>query len=273
VNGNKFRQLLQGGEFAAGMMCFIPSETIVDLAGYAGFDYLMFDAEHASYDVAWIERLVRASEAIPIPSIARLPGPDPTLIARVLDTGIDGLMFARVASAAQAAEIVSLCRLAPVGKRGACPGSRTGRYFLVEKGEYARRANDAAIVLMIETKEGFEDIEGILAVPGVDAVVVGPSDLSYSLGIERDDPRVAEAQERVIKLARAAGVGVMSIVKKPEDITPWLQMPDGPRMFWYTTDSYQIGSWFRSLVQDSHELVEQHVGKTVAPEPLTPVGG
>jgi 4-hydroxy-2-oxoheptanedioate aldolase len=258
---NKFRELVRGGEFAAGLMCFLPSEAIVDLLGYAGFDYVMFDQEHAPYDVLTIESLVRAAEAVGLPSIARLPGGDASLIARTLDTGVDGLMFGRVDGAEAARELVSLCRLAPEGNRGACPGARAGRYFLIEKGEYTRRANDVAVVIMIETKRAYEEIEEILAIPGVDAVVVGPTDLSYSMGIPREDPRILEAQQRVLKLARAAGVGVMQLVKKPEDTVPWLEMEDGPRVFWYTTDGYQIGVWFDTLVKESRELVAQHTSK------------
>jgi 4-hydroxy-2-oxoheptanedioate aldolase len=258
VNGNKFRELLKSGKVAAGTMCFIDSEPIVDLLGWAGFQYVMFDQEHASYDVAAIERLVRAAEAAGMPSIARIPNADPYLIQRCLDTGIDGLMFARVSSAAEAAEIVSLCRLAPEGKRGACPGSRSAHYFFLDKAEYARRANDTAIVLMIETKEGFADIENILAVPGIDGIAVGQSDLSFSLGVERNDPIVIEAEIKITKLAKAAGVEVISNVKKPEDITKWLEMPNGPRVFWYTTDAYLIAIGLKALMEENDKLVAQH---------------
>jgi 4-hydroxy-2-oxoheptanedioate aldolase len=259
VSENGFRRLFQSGEFAAGTMCFLPGEAIVDLVGYAGFDYVMFDQEHASYDVAGIERMVRAAEARGMSSLARLPNPDPYLIQRVLDTGVDALMFSRVRSAAEAAEIVSLCRLAPLGKRGACPGSRSAHYFFLDKQEYARRANDTAIVLMIETKEALAEIEDILAVPGIDGVVVGKSDLGYSMGVDRDGPEVAAAQARVFELARAAGVGVMAHVRHAEDIVPWLQLPDGPRVFWYSVDVYQISYRFRSVVEQSRQYVEQYL--------------
>lgn len=246
-------------------MLFLGSQVVVDLVGYAGFDYVMFDQEHASYDVACIEGLVRAAEARNLPSIARLPNPDPYLIQRVLDTGIDGLMFSRVMSAADTEKIVSMCRLAPVGLRGACPGSRAGHYFFSDKADYARRANETAVVLMIETREGLAEIEQILAVPGVDGIVVGKSDLAYSLGVDRDGPEVAEAQARVFKLAREAGVGVMAHVRHAEDIEPWLQESDGPRVFWYSVDLLQISVRFRTVVQESHKLVERYLGTRAAP--------
>lgn len=260
MSGNRFREVLQSGKSATGFMSFIDSEAIIDLAGYAGFDWLMLDQEHASYDIAAIERLVRAAEARGLPTIARIPNADPYMIQRVLDTGIDGLMFARVDSAAEAAELVSLCRLPPEGIRGACPGSRSAHYFFMDKPAYAARANDTTVVMMIETKEGFEDIEHILAVPGIDGIAVGQSDLSFSLGVERNDPIVIEAELKITRLAKAAGVGVISNVKKPQDIVKWMDMPDGPRMFWYTTDAYLIAIAFKGLLEEHNKIVAGYTG-------------
>jgi 4-hydroxy-2-oxoheptanedioate aldolase len=255
---NAFRRLLTS-EFAAGMFSFIPSEAIVDIVGYAGFDFLIFDTEHASYDVAMIERLARAADAVGIASVVRISHPDPYLIARVLDTGVHGLMFARISSRREAEEIVSSSRLAPLGKRGSCPGMRAGQYFLMPRDEYTRRSNDVAIVVMIETKEGLEDAEGILSVDGIDGVAVGPVDLSYSLGVgSREAPEVAEAIAHVTRLARAKGKGVMASAKTLDELAGYLKRKEGPRVFWYTTDAYQIGNCFRELMRKSHELVAEH---------------
>lgn len=253
---NRFRGLLRSGKFSAGMFGFIPAEAIVDLAGYAGFDFMIFDTEHASYDVLWIERLVRASEAAGIASVVRIAQPpDPGLIARVLNTGVHGLMFARVAGAAQAAEIVQMVALPPVGTRGACPGSRSGEYFLMDQSIYTRGSNDVAISLMIESKQALAEIEDIVRVPGIDAVAVGPVDLSYSIGVKRDDPIILEAERRVTRAAREAGISLMASAKTMVELEKWLRQPDGPRVFWYTTDAFQIGSCFQGLIGRSRELV------------------
>jgi 4-hydroxy-2-oxoheptanedioate aldolase len=258
TEGNAFRRLLRS-DFAAGMFSFIPSEAVVDIVGYAGFDFLIFDTEHASYDVAMIERLVRAADAVGIASVVRISHPDPYLIARVLDTGVDGLMFARINSRQEAEDIVANSRLAPLGRRGSCPGMRAGQYFLMPRDEYTRRSNDVAIVVMIETKEGLDDVEGILSVDGIDGVAVGPVDLSYSLGVgSREAPEVAEAIARVTRLARAKGKGVMASAKTLDELAAYLKRQDGPRMFWYTTDAYQIGNHFRELMRKSRELVAEH---------------
>jgi 4-hydroxy-2-oxoheptanedioate aldolase len=252
---NRFREILRGGKFHAGMFAFIPAEQIVELAAYAGFDFLIFDTEHAPYDLLWIERLVRATEAVGISSVVRLSHVDPYLIARVIDTGTHGLMFARVKNAKEAEKIVRVCRLAPTGDRGSCPGSRQGQYFLMDTGEYTRRTNDVAIALMIESKEALDDAERIVKVPGVDAVAVGPVDLSYTMGLHREHPRIVEAQDHVARLAKQAGIGAMASAKSMDELGQWLKREDGPRTFWYTTDAYQIGNAFKGLIKRSHELV------------------
>jgi 2-keto-3-deoxy-L-rhamnonate aldolase RhmA len=255
AESNVFRRMLASGDFAAGMFCFVPSEAIVDIAAYAGFDYLIFDTEHATYDVATIERLVRAAEAAGIVSVVRISHPDPYLIARVLNTGADALLFARVSSREEAEAIVRATRLAPEGVRGACPGSRAGHFYLMPREEYTRRSNDVAVAVMIETREGLEDVEGILAVDGIDGVGVGPVDLSYSLGVSgRDAPEVVAAIDRVCRLARSAGVGVMASAKTFDELSEYLGREEGPRVFWYATDAFQIGHHFQELIRRSREL-------------------
>lgn len=253
---NKFREILRGGRFTMGMFSFIPSEAIVDIAGYAGLDYLIFDTEHASYDIALIERQVRAAEAANIASIVRISHPDPYLIARVLDTGVDGLMFARVSSKEAAEEAVKFCRLPPLGERGVCPGSRAGHFHFMPRDEYTRISNDVAIAVMIETKDGLDQIEDILRVPGIDGVAIGRSDLSYSMGSERDAPEVLEAQDRIVKLATSLGLGSMISAKSPEIMADFLRRT-GARTYWYSTESYQIGSHFQDLVQRSQKLAAE----------------
>lgn len=262
VEENAFRRLLKS-EFAAGMFSLIPSETIVDIAGYAGFDFLVFDTEHGTYDLAMIDRLVRAAKAVGLASVVRLPHqPDPHFITRVLDLGVDGLMFARISSRHEAEAVVKSSRPAPLGTLGPFPFLRTGHYFRMPADEYLRRANGVAIVALIETKEGLDDIEEILSVDGLDGVAVGPLDLSRVLGIARDGPELKAAVARVTRLARAKGKSVMAAVKDFDELEGHLRMEDGPRAFWYANDAYQISNAFHALMERSRQLVAEQAGAT-----------
>jgi 4-hydroxy-2-oxoheptanedioate aldolase len=260
VEGNVFRRLLKS-EFAAGMFSLIPSETIVDIAGYAGFHFLVFDTEHGTFDLAIIDRLVRAANAVGMASVVRLPHhPDPHFITRVLDLGVDGLIFARISSRQDAEAVVQSSRQAPLGTLGPFPGLRTGHYFRMPASEYVRRANDVAIVVLIETKEGFDDVEGILSVDGLDGVAVGPVDLSCALGVPRDGPEIKAAIARVTSLARAKGKGVMASAKDFDELESHLRSEDGPRVFWYATDTYHISNHFHMLMEKSRELIAERTG-------------
>lgn len=262
---NRWARLLKSDELATGFFCFIGSEKIVEIAGYAGIDFVIFDTEHASYGVEFIEKGVRAAEAVGLVTVVRMPGgdPDPNLITRVLDTGIDGVMFARVTTKESVERLVGLCQIEPLGVRGACPGSRAGQYALMPIEDYRRRSNDVAIMVMIETKEAFEQAGEIMQIPGVAGVTVGRDDLAEALGAKqgRNDPIVVEAEREIQRLARLHGVGYRGSAKDADELNRYLEDENCPRTFSFLTDSYQIGTRFRELVLGSKERLGREAPK------------
>ncbi len=259
---NAFRRLLKS-KFAAGMFSFIPSETIVDMAGYAGFDFIVFNTEHGTYDLAMIDRLVRAANAVGMAAVVQLPHhPDPHFIGRVLDLGVDGLIFARISSRQEAEAVVQSARPAPLGTLSPFGGLRAGHYFRMPAEQYVRRANDVVIMALIETKDGLDNVEEILSVDNLDGVAVGPLDLSEALGVARDGPEVKAAMAQVASLTRAKGKSIMAAAKDFDELESHLRSKDGPRVFWYAADTYQISNHFHMLMEKSRELVAKHAGAT-----------
>ena len=255
---NKLRKLFKSKELALGMFVFIPSEAIVDLAGYAGFNYVLFDTEHASYDIRVIENLQRTAEAAGLATLVRISNLDPYLIARVLDTGVDGVHFARISTREQAEQLVKLCRIPPVGERGACPGSRSAKYRVMPMNEYHQKTNDAVISIMIESKEGIENAEEILSVPGIDGVAVGVDDLCTTLGVmDREDPLVWEARSRVIKIADSKGITFIAGGTTPEILTEIRRRDNSVHVFNFTTDAWQIANCFQGLITRTKELASK----------------
>lgn len=247
-------------EFAAGLFSFIPDETIVDIIGFAGFDFLILDTERGTYDVPTIERLVRAADAAGVASVVRVDPPDPHLIAQVLDTGVDGLVFPNISSRQEAEAVVRSSRLPPLGALDPYRGRRGGHYYLLPDDALKSRLNDVAIVVMIESKEGLDNAEEILSVDGLDGAAVGPVDLARTLGVARDGPEIAAAIEKVTSLARARGKGVMASAKDLDELEGHLKQENGPRAFWYATDTYLIGTHFRGLIEKSREIVKERAG-------------
>ena len=258
---NKFRKILNSGDFAMGIYIFVPSEAVVDILGWAGFDFVILDTEHASYDLKVMENLVRTAEARNMATIARIGAFDALLTQRVLDTGVDGVMFARVSSRQEAETAVRLSKLGPSGDRGACPGMRAGKYFLMSEDEYDRRANEIVVGVMIKTKQGLEHAEEIISVPGIDFIRTGSSDLAWSMGLKRDDPRVRKGMERIANLAKAAGVNFMEIAHNSRQVAEALQRDSNVRLFFSITDSYHMGKYFQGLIQESRNYASQYPRK------------
>ena len=120
---------------------------------------MLLDQEHVPYDLQMLENMVRAAEAADRATLVRLDGLDPAKIARVLDTGANGVLLPRCSSKQEAEELVKACRIPPtIGDRGACPASRSARYRMMPMDEYVDRANDTVVAIMIETKKALRTL-------------------------------------------------------------------------------------------------------------------
>lgn len=259
---NRLRNVIDSGELALGLFAHMPSVSTVDIIAYAGYDIVLLDVEHVPYDLMMMENMVRAAEAADRPTLVRLAGPEPTMIARVLDTGADGVLLPRCSSREEAEQLVRMCRIPPLGDRGACPASRSARYRMSPMDEYVDRANDTVVAVMIETREGLENVEEIVSVPGIDAVVVGPDDLACALGFDHTtvgdpiysrDGVIADARDRVCKAAKAADVTYMHFAMAPEYIEEWLAREPETRIFFQATDTIHLGRALTALASSSKE--------------------
>ncbi len=256
---NKLRQLFKSGNVTVGMLIGIPTPTIVDMAGCAGFDWLVLDTEHCTYDLEVLENMARAADSRGVPTLVRVYGPDPHLITKVLDTGVDGVMLARCSTKQQAEDLVKFCRLPPLGDRGPEPATRAAMYGTMTMKDYERRVNDAVVAIMIETKEGLENIDELMSVPGIDAVAVGPSDLSWSLGVERGGPEFREAAYRVYKSALAAGVIPIRTLLSPEAIRDYLPREGELRVFHWAADRLVITRYLQEGVKKCKEIAGEYL--------------
>lgn len=201
-----FRQRLRGGEMLRGVLLNLPSAAIAEILAAAGFDWLFIDGEHGAIDTRELVEILQAVER-DIACIVRVPALGNAAIKRALDMGAAGILVPQVETAEQAAEAVRLARYAPAGERG-MGLARAHRYGFAFR-EYVAQANEAiSVIVQAEHFRAVEDIDRIAAVPGLDAVFLGPYDLSASLGHpgEIDHPRVVEAIDHVTRRCQAAGM-------------------------------------------------------------------
>ncbi len=197
--------------------------TVAEIIGPLGLDWALVDAEHSALDLQTLQTLMIALHDSPTVPLVRVPWNDFVFIKRVLDLGAEGVLVPHVSSAEESQEAVRACKYPPKGNRGAGPRRPSG--YGVREQEYLAEANERTIVLvMIETAAGVRNIDGILAVPGLDGIIVGPVDLAASMGLLPDfeHAEVRAAIETVVTRARAAGVP-FGIGRSVEDATEWLQ--------------------------------------------------
>lgn len=206
---NRLKELWKNDQPAYGMWVDLGSPAAVEMMAGLGLDWLLLDCEHGVSDVQACFQLLQAMNGSPTTSVVRVPYIDKISVKRALDMGAEGILVPYVKTAEQVREIVSWCRYPPVGSRGLGP-FRASRYELEFDAYYARANDEVAVIVQIETVEAVANLEEILAVPGLDAIFIGPADLSATMGYfpEMKHPRVEQAVQGVLKAARAKGIPV-----------------------------------------------------------------
>ena len=202
-------EVLAGTSPKFGLMVVSADPTSLELAAFAGADFVMLDLEHAlGVDVADALPAIRAADSVGIPTLVRVPSHDASAISRVLDFGAIGICVPHVRTATETAAIVAAAKYAPAGDRAMTPYSRASGLDVEGWSNVWRSANEETVVaVVVEDAQGLGNIEEIAAVPGLDILWVGVGDLSQSLGAESpNDQRVVDARMRGLTAARANGV-------------------------------------------------------------------
>ncbi len=212
---NSFKRALAEGQRQVGLWQALANPYTAEICAGAGFDWLLFDGEHAPNDVPMLLAQLQAVAPYPVHPVARLPMGDVVLIKQYLDIGFQNLLIPFVESAEQAHELVRATRYPPAGSRGIGVGlSRAARWNRVP--EYLDRADaEICLIVQIESERGLHNVKAIASVDGVDAVFVGPADLSAALGYrgQADHPAMIETISSTIRAVRAEGkpVGTLAM--------------------------------------------------------------
>ena len=196
----------KGGAVVNGWLA-IPSAFSAEVMAHQGFDSLTIDMQHGVVDYQVAVTMLQAIATTPVIPLARVPWNDPGRLMKILDAGVYGVICPMINTRAEAEALVAACKYPPRGYRSWGPV----RASIYAGADYGDRANpDLLVMPMIETAEALKNLDEILSVPGVDAVYVGPSDLSLALGckprLDQTDPPVVEAQQRIVEACRRHGV-------------------------------------------------------------------
>ncbi|MEM1607597.1 MAG: aldolase/citrate lyase family protein [Candidatus Bathyarchaeia archaeon] len=214
----RFKDRLKGGEPLLGAVISTPEPDIAEFMSTLGFDWFWIDMEHCPLEIKSVQTILQAIRGSGVASLVRVPWNDPVYIKRVLDLGPDGVIIPWVNNRVEAENAVKYCMYPPKGIRGC--GPRRPVWF---RGftEYVTKADEEVVIaVQIETKEAVEKIKDIVSVKGLDATIIGPADLSASLGFlgHPENPAVAEAIRTVLEAHKGTSVtpGIFSGINNVE---------------------------------------------------------
>ena len=204
---NRLRRIWSEGQTATGLLLLTPSAYSAEVLAHQGWDFLFVDMQHGAIDERAATDMLTAISTTDTTPLVRLPGLNSGMVGKMLDAGAYGIICPMIDTAEEARRLVAACRYPPLGNRSCGPF----RARLYGGADYVEHANETVLALaMIETREALENLEEIVAVPGLDAVYVGPSDLSFALGLtpgfDQEEKVFLEAIDRIVRAATAQGV-------------------------------------------------------------------
>lgn len=208
---NAFKAALAKGQLQIGLWSSLRSTIAAEIVADSGFDWILFDTEHAPNEVPDLLGQLQAAQNGTATPILRPAWNDPVLAKRCLDIGAQTLLFPYVQNAEEARRAVASTHYPPDGIRGVAAAARASRYGRIPG--YLKNANSEICVLVqVETRPALDQLEAIAGVPGVDGVFIGPSDLAASLG-HIGNPQHADVQAalkdavaRLKKFGKPAGI-------------------------------------------------------------------
>ena len=223
MNKNTLKQKLNAGKTTIGPFVGWPSPAMVETMGWMGFDFVVIDCEHGPMDYETAEHMIRAAELSGTTPILRIGLNEQQNIQRYLEAGAAGVLIPLVNNASDAQKVVDSVKYPPVGKRGAFSG-RGARFSLQPMAEYVKEANEETfIALQIETPEGIENQDEIIATELTDAIFLGPGGLSVNFGLpgETMHEKVVETIEGLTTKILDAGKHVGTLGVTAEQTIFW----------------------------------------------------
>ncbi len=237
---SKIRDKLSNNIPSIGSWMQIPNSSVAEIMGQSGYDWIALDMEHGSMSPQILPDIFRALELGGTLPMARLAQGSMKDIKEALDSGAGGLIIPMVESAKQLNDIIRYSCWPPTGKRGIAfsRANLYGKNF----DNYLKEAQSPLLIAMIETKKGLNDLEKILSVKGLDGILIGPYDLSASLGITGNfnNKKFINAIKKILKLAKKFNIAAGIHIINPSIAELKLRMNEGYTFIAYSIDSVML---------------------------------
>jgi 4-hydroxy-2-oxoheptanedioate aldolase len=252
---NRFKKKLLAGEELIGMFLNVPSPIIMEIMHLAGLDFTIIDAEHAPFNPETIDQCVRVGDFCGLEAIIRVHDNFPVYIQRAMDLLPAAIMVPQVSFREDAQRVIQAAYFPPKGSRGFSPNIRFAGYSSDNTPDLTRLANEnACVICQVEGAEGIENLGEILSIDGIDAIFIGPHDLSASIGHpgELDHPEVEEKMKEIITKTGEHGKTVGSFCQNLEMAKKWRRI--GIRFLTVGVDAANIYRAFHDIVESLRTL-------------------
>ncbi len=236
----KIRNSLSSGKASIGSWMQFNDSNVAEIMGQSGFDWVAVDMEHGTADIINLPDIFRAIELGGTLPLVRLPSSDLNVCRRVMDAGSGGVIIPTVEDAEQLKSIINSCTWPPTGIRGV--GFSRANMYGKNFDEYKKFASEPLIIAMIENVKGLENLEEITQTKGLDAILIGPYDLSASLNVlgDLENSNLKSNIKNILKICKANKIACGIHVIEPDKKKLEIMIADGFLFIPYSMDSMFI---------------------------------
>ncbi|WP_222182999.1 HpcH/HpaI aldolase family protein [Geminicoccus harenae] len=249
------KEKLRNGGTVIGAWLTIADPSVTEIMGKVGFDYLMVDSEHSPFDLQVLQTMLMALNGSPTVPMIRVAWNDHVRIKQLLDMGWEGILAPMVKTVEDCRDLVAACKYPPEGRRGFGPKRASNYYRDIDA--YVAKANEAIFVMpQIEHIETVDVLDEFLGVPGIDAVAIGPNDLSGTAGLLRQlsHPMVKTAHDTIVSKTKAKGLPVCLGVNTPASQNKeWVEK--GVRFLMVTSDIELLAGGGSAALRATREAI------------------
>lgn len=239
---NTLRKRIKDGELTLGSWITIGHPNIAEILSNAGFDWLVIDIEHNTIDISMIQTLITTIQSKGVAALVRVSKNEEVIIKHVLDAGADGIIVPMVCSGEDARQAIDYAKYPPIGKRGV--GLARAQQYGTNFETYKKWVSeDLVVIAQIEHIDAIENLESIISVDGIDGTIIGPYDLSGSLGKPGafDDLDVKSALEKYISICKEKKFPMGFHVVNTNPLKVQEKIDEGYRFLAYGTDFLFLG--------------------------------
>ncbi len=245
---NPVKKLLAEGKPVVGLTVTVASADVVAQAAHLGFDFVWIEMEHSPITLETARNMILATRGTNTLPFIRVPVNEVWTAKRALDAGALGVIFPFTSTPELARQAVAACKYPPAGVRGSGPGLASLRWP-APGGYHDFADSNVMVVIIIEQQQAVERIEEIAAVPGIDVIFIGTSDLSFSMGLRgrQDDPKLKEAISRVLAAARKHNIPVGRPAATAAQVAQWTK--EGFQFFQAPSELALLAAGARPLLE------------------------